>query len=127
MSISESTVKELMESHRLALDARRRRAELVAASNEKLQVRVANYLQNRTPERMRELEEMPYPEFLRTTEWHQMSWLVLQFQKKCVHCGALAKEVHHQTYKFGRLPLLYPEALEAVCHNCHEALHGASF
>jgi len=123
--ISESTVKELMESHRLALDARRRRLELVAASNEKLQVRIANYLENRTPERMHKLEEMPYPEFLQTIEWRRMSWLVLQFQKKCAHCGALAREVHHQTYKFGRLPLLHPEVLEAVCHQCHEVLHGA--
>jgi hypothetical protein len=98
--------------------------DLVAACNEKMQVKVANYLENRTPERMRELEEMPYSEFLRTTEWKQMSWLVLQLRKTCAHCGAPAKEVHHKTYKFGRL---YPEALEAVCHNCHEVLHGASF
>jgi hypothetical protein len=125
--ISESTVKELMESNRLALDARRRRLELVAACNEKLQVKAANYLERITPERMAFLEEMPYSEFLRTMEWHQMSWLVLQLREKCAHCGAASKEVHHQTYKFGRLPLLHPEVLEAVCHNCHEALHGASF
>jgi hypothetical protein len=124
MSINELSANEMMEAYRLASEMRKRRADLVAASNEKMQVKVANYLENRTPERMRELEEMPYSEFLRTTEWKQMSWLVLQLRKICAHCGEPAKEVHHQTYKFGRL---YPEALEAVCHNCHEVIHGASF
>lgn len=124
MSINELSANEMMEAYRLASEMRKRRAELVAACNKKWQIKVANYLENRTPERMRELEEMPYSEFLRTTEWKQMSWLVLQLRKICAHCGEPAKEVHHQTYKFGRL---YPEALEAVCHNCHEVIHGASF
>jgi hypothetical protein len=124
MSINESSANELMEAYRLASKLRKQRTELVAACNEKMQVKVANYLEKTTPERMRILEEMPYQEFLKTTEWKQMSWLVLQLRKTCVHCGAPAKEVHHQTYKFGRL---YPEALEAVCHNCHEVLHGTSF
>ena len=124
MSISESSANELMEAYRVASEMRKQRAALVAECNEKMQVKVANYLERITPERMRILEEMPYREFLRTTEWRQMSWLVLQLRKTCSHCDAPAKEVHHQTYKYGRL---YPEALEAVCHNCHEVLNGTSF
>ena len=118
-------------SPKARVNLRKQQAELVAASDEKMrvmaeerQIRVANYLVNITSERMQELEDMPYQEFLRTFEWKQMSWLVQQIQKVCFHCGGKPTEVNHRYYFRGRF---YPEALEAICRNCYEESHGVRF
>jgi DNA polymerase I len=92
-----------------------------ATSDERLQVKVATYLVNLTPERRQKLEEMPYSEFLRTTKWKHARWLILQFWKKCAYCDGRPTEVHHRQYDYGRLHL---ESLEGVCHTCDQELHG---
>lgn len=65
-----------------------------------------------------------YREWLSTSaEWRALRWRVLtRAERRCEAClNATAGDVHHLTYRLGRLPPAWE--LRAVCRNCHDRLH----
>lgn len=53
-----------------------------------------------SPERARELHDMPYPEYLRTLEWRRRAWLVKEEAGwRCIACGSDDHlQAHHLFY-----------------------------
>jgi hypothetical protein len=74
--------------------------------------------------RLRELREMPYPEYLRTPEWRKTRAAALtRAGHRCsldaTHTEAL--EVHHNTYE--RLGAELASDLVVLCRTCHRRHH----
>jgi hypothetical protein len=96
--------------------------------------RVASTVATQVPEpavdpasarRLRELQEMPYPRYLRTPEWQRTRADALLRAGNCcsldvTHTGDL--EVHHRTYE--RLGSEQPGDLVVLCHACHQLHHN---
>ena len=62
-----------------------------------------------------------YPRYLRSPEWKQKRKQVMDACGSRCACGAVAKEVHHKSYdSVGDEDL---DHLEAVCSECHIAIH----
>ena len=77
-----------------------------------------------SPQRLRELREMPYPRYLRTPEWQRTRADALLRAGNCcsldvTHTGDL--EVHHRTY--GNLGSEEPSDLVVLCPACHHLHH----
>jgi len=70
---------------------------------------------------------MEYDDFLRSNEWKEKRKEIMnRCDGICERCECnKACEVHHKTYKFGRLPP--NEYLQALCRSCHKFLHRKSW
>jgi len=67
-----------------------------------------------------------YGDYLESWTWKRKRGQALKRdQRKCVHCGKSANQVHHTQYaeKLGTEPV---EWLESVCTDCHRKIHGSS-
>jgi len=76
------------------------------------------------PERLAELREMPYSQYLRTPEWRQTrAEALLRAGSACSLDATHTKrlEVHHRTYKRLGAELVYD--LTVLCHACHQLYH----
>jgi len=97
-------------------DLRERRAAAQAAANQRI----------RQEEGHRKHAE--YENYIRTSPlWMTRRRLVLSRAKGiCEAClGAAATEVHHEDYDFLFNEVLW--LLRAVCHECHQKIHGRRF
>lgn len=67
-----------------------------------------------------------YAEFLASDEWKALRARVMQrAEGQCEAClNADAVAVHHVDYESGWLPPAWK--LRAVCHACHDGIHGAT-
>lgn len=77
-------------------------------------------------ERIGELREMPYADYLRTTEWALTRDLALRRAgHRCQVCnGNRRLQVHHRTYDRVRCERL--DDLTVLCRDCHAGHHGKS-
>lgn len=68
--------------------------------------------------RKRELKVMPYAQFLRQPEWYRFR--AENLGEKCEKCGSRHRlQLHHKTYKLGRL---HPDAVMTLCEHCHKEI-----
>lgn len=76
-----------------------------------------------SPERIAELRQMPYSEYLRTAEWNRRRQVALKIaDHKCMICSsAEVLQVHHRTYE--RLGCEKQTDLLVLCHDCHDLFH----
>lgn len=77
-----------------------------------------------TPERRAELRSMPYTDYLRTTEWKQVRWIVLnEAGHRCQLCPAIHRlEVHHHRGYECRGSESKTDVI-VLCSGCHEKEH----
>ena len=78
-----------------------------------------------TPQREKQLREMPYQDYLRTPEWnYRRREMVKNAERRCERCGRYSPSlnVHHRTYE--RLGNELAEDLEVLCAGCHSREHG---
>ena len=64
-------------------------------------------------------------EYLKSEEWKRKRYVVMKRDNwRCVFCGDMATEVHHNRYSkynIGKEPI---EWLVSVCRSCHEKQHN---
>lgn len=79
-----------------------------------------------TDERLRQLQRMPYVEYLRTEEWLARREIKLnQANYKCQTCNSDSRlQVHHRTYE--RRGCELDEDLTVLCAGCHKLFHERS-
>lgn len=77
-----------------------------------------------TQSRMRQLQEMPYEEYLKTSEWNEMRKRILERDGyRCRVCNTdEALHVHHRTY--ARRGHEDTNDLTTLCQVCHEDFHA---
>ena len=64
-----------------------------------------------------------YSSYIRSPKWKQMRDRVLSRDKgKCVDCGDVATQIHHQTYD--RIFREDTDDLVALCSTCHAKRHN---
>ena len=76
------------------------------------------------PMTVKELQALPYQEYLKSAHWKQVRNSALQGADfACRDCGAGgALQVHHKTY--ARLGCEKPRDLRVLCAGCHRKVHG---
>jgi hypothetical protein len=74
-------------------------------------------------QRLVDLEEMEYEEFLESPEWHVLRLAALSAAlERCNVCGgSVGLQVHHRDYHDGRKAW---HNLTVLCRDCHERHHG---
>lgn len=78
-----------------------------------------------TPERVRQLRSMPYPEYLKTPEWRSKREDVFQARGRycCICRSNRDLDIHHNTYaRRGDESL---DDLVVLCAECHAIFHAA--
>ena len=74
-------------------------------------------------EKDREDRKKEYEVYLQSNDWKRKSdYIKRKYHYKCVLCDKPAKVVHHLTYI--RIYLEDERDLIALCHECHEFIHG---
>ena len=77
-----------------------------------------------TPERLAELLQMPYGEYLQTAEWKMRARSARAFaEDRCQLCNSVEAplHVHHRTYE--RRVVEMPQDLVVLCARCHGMFH----
>ena len=78
-----------------------------------------------TPERIRDLRQMPYDEYLQTPEWKRRRKAAVAYaDSRCQLCNKEGEplNVHHRTYDNRGAEM--PQDLTVLCKDCHARHHG---
>jgi 5-methylcytosine-specific restriction endonuclease McrA len=77
-----------------------------------------------SPERLAELERLPYKQYLKTREWQRRRWgAIKRAGGKCSACGSReALQVHHTHYHDPR-GMEAAASLVVLCDSCHRTIH----
>lgn len=76
-----------------------------------------------TVDRLEQLAEMPYREYLRTPEWRRKRNYLIALLGCCQECGSTESlQVHHLNYD--RRGHEWQSDLWLLCESCHRAEHG---
>ena len=74
---------------------------------------------------LRRIGYSSYAAYLQSDLWRTIRTKILKRDRyKCIRCGQTASQVHHCNYRKSTLLGKVPEALVAVCRDCHR---GAEF
>lgn len=77
-------------------------------------------------QKLQNLKEMPYKEYLQTEHWKSTRKYALQYYKyRCSLCHANKEElhVHHKTYQHRGQEFYHIKDLIVLCKTCHEKFH----
>jgi len=74
-------------------------------------------------EKIRQLQAMPYGEYLKTDHWQFRRFRALnEAGRRCQVCNATGLlDVHHRTYE--RRGMEEPSDLTVLCRKCHRTFH----